>query len=187
MKEKYFNVDKMYIGCLVTIKDNYLCKKKANPYVIFKYVDGKSKDYHLAKNIFSDDKYYFLCERSKIKNNDDKNYYIANIRPLVYDKSKVTSSDLKSIICHLNILEYLNKNNNDSNIRLLEMCLDDVDLMSDGKIKEYYMDEISLLITKYLNITDSDSRNEIVNNLNVIRNELSREKEISVKKRIKLK
>lgn len=205
MKEKYYDVNDLYVGCLGTIQflkeegQFSWSKKNSSPYVIFKkYLSESLDNCHEGKNIFSNDRYYFLNEISRRNSTMEivyGNYIVGKSIPLsiVCDSDKkISYTGLKSIICYFNITDALIKNKNDENLFLLRSCLDEVDLMTDGKVKEYYINNIASLIFRYTNIimnfnSDNKEFDSVISDINTIRHELDKEKKISVKKTKKLK
>ncbi len=107
------------------------------------------------------------------------------------DQRKVSMIELKGIESHFNLVESLSRRGNDMYLILLEQCLDDIDIMEEGKVKEYYMWKIFSLITRYNSVLfeffDQREYNNIIKDINSIRYELEKEKEICVKKVKKVK
>jgi len=207
MKEKYFNVNELYVGCLGKIQylekeNNYdWIRKEASPYVIFKKRISESlDDCHECKNVFSGEKYYLFNEVCKRKSTFDivcGNYIIAMYFPLksmlgngAPKKEKLSMVELKSIECHFNLTKALYKNSDDKYLTFLNDCLNVIDMLEEGKVKEYYMRKIFSLITEYTSIIfesyDYSEYDRVIEKINRIRQELDRENEITVKKVKKL-
>ena len=206
MKEKYFDINDLYVGCLGTIqyfeedKGISWTKKKASPYVVYKKRISTSLDNcHECIDVFSGDKYYLLNE---VSNRDSileiiyGKYIVTNSFPLnfVYDNDStiISASDVKNIICNFNITDSLVKNKDDSNLLLLKICLADAKLIKEEKVKEYYVNNIMALTNRYIDIIMRSSfKNEeyekIVKDIDNIKHGLDREKEIGVKKIKKMK
>lgn len=205
MKIKYFNIDKLHVGCLgkmtyygndraIEWNRNVIC-----PYVVFSEKLSDSLDNcHECKDIFSNETYYLFNEVSKRDSTLEivhGNYIIGKSLPLKIvcgsDKEEISFTELKSIICNFNITDALIKNRDDIYLPLLKKCLDDIDLMEEGKVKEYYMDNILSLINSYSIIIDSNCDKKkfdiFVEEVNRIRHVLDKEKEIAVKKTRKLR
>ena len=198
MKEKYFNVNELSVGCLGSIK--YLGmnngaewnKKIVNPYIIFKKVlSDKLDDCHEGKDIFSYNSYYFLNEVSRKDSTLEiinGKYTIGKSIPLSVvcgnDMEKISSNELKSIICNFNLTDALIKNKDNKDLLVLKECLDIVDLINDYKVREYYIDRILSLINNYDDILENNVGKDDISS---IRYELEKEKEICVKKVKKVK
>ncbi len=204
MKEKYFDVDELYVGYIGKMsylgeKEGFDWKiKKSNSHVIYKKHLSESLDNcHEGKNVFTGEKYYFFNEikRKSTFNIVRGNYIIMNNFPLKLmfgdDQRKVSMIELKGIESHFNLVESLSRRGNDMYLILLEQCLDDIDIMEEGKVKEYYMWKIFSLITRYNSVLfeffDQREYNNIIKDINSIRYELEKEKEICVKKVKKVK
>ena len=172
MNEKFFCVDEINIGCLGII--NYLgpgkgalWNKKQNPYIAFRKDSSVSlDDCHEGKNVFNNDKYYFLSEVSKKDNNleivQGKNV-IGSSFPLRIvcgnGKDKISSIELKIIICNYNIADALRKKSDDDYLNSFKKYIDVIDQMVDSKEKERYVDTINDLLNDYINIL-SETSNE---------------------------
>ena len=203
MKEKFFDINDLYVGCLGNIqyleeeKQYNWSKKNICPYIIFKkHLSNYLDNCHEGKNIFSNERYYFLNEISRRNSTMDivyGHYIIGKSIPLSIvcgSDKKMSYMELKSIICNFNITDALIKYQHDKYLSLLKSCLDEIDLMEEGKVKEYYIDNISSLISRYTNvIMNSSDTNEfdVVSDINKIRHELDKEKEIDVKMMKKMK
>ena len=201
MKDKYYDINELYVGCLGTIEylgDNQHAdwnKKKSCPYVIYRETLSESLDNcHECIDIFSKDRYYHLNEVSRRKSTLEivhGKYIIGKAIPLSVVCSngmkKISSIELKSILCNFNFTDALIKNREDNYLSLLKTCLDDIDLMGDGKVKEYYVDNLSALIKNYTSIINEEEFDRIITDINNVRHELDKEREIIVKKREKVR
>ena len=205
MKEKYFNVKELNVGCLGSV--NYLgsgngadwIKKDISPYTVFKVLPSENLDgCHEAKDVFCNDKYYFLNEVSRKDCNLEMvhgRYVIGKSVPLSVvcgsGVKKISSIQLKNIMNDFNVTDALIKNRYDGYLILLKKCVDDLDLMGDGKVKEYYTNSVSSLLVDYVNAISDSSTNSrdfdiIIDDINYIRHELDRERELVIKKTKKL-
>ncbi len=204
MKMKYFDVDQLSVGCLGSMsypedsKWPDWNKKKSCPYTIYR--ERQSDSSYVKRegiNVFSGEKYYFLNEASRKScpaGETQGKYIIGKSVPLSIifekDKKKISLIELKSIVCNFNLTDALIKDKKDDYLILLRSCLNDIDLMGNGKVKEEYITRILALIEIYSYIAfvsfDQEKYDIVIESINNMRHELDEEKEIIAIKRREL-
>ena len=156
MEEKEFDVSKLYLGCLGSAR--YLDdgnvewqKREANPY--FVYYKGPSnifKEKSVGYDVSNNKAYYFFNEARNISDvlkSINEKYIIGQSFPLTTilgkEKSRISASELKRIVCNFNIADALQRDNNDEYLLCLKSVLD---------MPMNREDDIWYLVTKYIEL-----------------------------------
>lgn len=186
---KYFNVKELHVGLLRREEnDCFWHAVKDNPYIIYKDYRRKAAEVRQAVDILapsdSDLKiYYFFNDANRVADYVRGKEVLEEIYPLSFslgdETEKVSDITLKCIYCELNIFNHLRSNPEDEYMILLKKCLNDIELMGEGKVKEYYANKLFSIVKKY----NTEEKETIIGEINDIRHELDREKEIGAKKK----
>ena len=181
-----------YSGTAYFNESGNLCfdPKYMLPYVIYRIEDNMTDNGHIGTDMFSSKKYYFFGELRndrKLVDKIDEECVISKSYSIkfVCGSDTISFSELRSIYCNFNLLDALIKSGNDNYLILLKKHLDNIDLMEEGNVKDYYMNKIFSLIISYINRNGKDT-NSIIREIYILKDELENEKKKVNKTRKKI-
>ena len=167
-KKNNYNVKELMVGTLGSINyvspdEVYWSKKKTMPYIVYEiYDDDKIKGVYKAKDIITNDTYYFYNQkfkRDKVLKESHNTYAINNNLPfsMFTDKETISLWEIKKKICMLNIDCTPLKYSNDPILIIIKECFDKAEKL-DSYNRENIIDKLTFLAEIYIDTITYSNR-----------------------------